>query len=198
MARITAVIRNAGPDDASWFVAHVRELASDPGRQIPLEPEEWTVTAEQQIEQFTSAINGNGDLYLIAEVNGERIGKINLKRGTRKAFRRSATLGMSVKASWRGQGVGRLLLERAVRWAEGADIRRIELYVFPSNVSAIHLYGSIGFVVEARRSAAIFRDGQLEDDLLMALIVSRKEPNRSMDRMPASVTTAPVQPARQP
>lgn len=162
-------IRQATPSDAEWFVGNVRALAVEPDKQMPLELAEYTTTAQQQAERFTAAA-AEGNLYLIAEAEGVRVGELNLRRGARIGLRHSVTLGISVVREWRGRQVGTALMQHALTWArQTPDIRRIELFVYVSNVPAQRLYTRHGFVVEGRRRGVIFQNGALVDDLIMAL-----------------------------
>jgi RimJ/RimL family protein N-acetyltransferase len=170
MSNVT--VREASPEDAEWFLQHVRALASEPDKKVPLQPDEWVVTPEEQAEMFAAALDGNGDLFLVAEIGGERVGELNLRRGKRAAFRHSLTLGMSVDRRWRNRGVGTVLMQYALGWArDTASVRRIELYVFETNAPAVRLYERHGFAVEGRRKGAVFQDGVLVDDLIMAVYV---------------------------
>lgn len=161
-------IREATASDATWFVDHVRALVSEPDALIPLRPDEFSVTCDQQAELFCGAPK-RGDLFLIAEQDGKRVGELNLRRGSRAAFKHSATLGMSVARDWRNQRIGSALMQRALEWARNrGDLRRIELYVYASNLAAIRLYERHGFVTEGRRRGAIRVGDDFVDDLLMA------------------------------
>ena len=53
---------------------------------------------------------------------------------------------MWVEPEKRGQGVGKLLLDRIIDWAENAKIGNLELTVTTSNTEAVNLYQSYGFV----------------------------------------------------
>lgn len=161
-------IREATASDATWFVDHVRALVSEPDAQIPLRPDEFVLTSDQQAELFSGA-DKRGDLFLIAEADGVRVGELNLRRGTRAAFKHAATLGMSVAREWRNQRIGSALMQRSLEWArDQSDLRRIELYVYASNRAAIRLYERHGFVIEGRRRGAIRVGDEYVDDLLMA------------------------------
>ena len=75
---------------------------------------------------------------------------------------------MSVAASHRRRGIGKLLLDAAIAWADAHDFLRLELYVYARNAPAIALYEKLGFAHEGRR-AAFIRDGEtFLDDLVMA------------------------------
>jgi RimJ/RimL family protein N-acetyltransferase len=97
---------------------------------------------------------------------------LTLEGARRRNVRHSAVLGITVARGWRGQGIGRRLIEQAIAWAqETCIITRIELHVFARNRGAIHLYETCGFQVEGTRRRAVLRDGEYLDDLVMALLL---------------------------
>jgi putative acetyltransferase len=168
-------------------------LVAEPDSQIPLLPDELFRTPEQQAGLFAEA-RARRDLFLIAEVDGVRVGEVNLRRGSREAFKHAAVLGISVSREWRCKGIGSALMKAALEWArtEG-DLRRIELYVFASNARAIRLYERFGFTIEGRRKCAVRMSDRFLDDLLMAQLIEK--PNKPPEPTSLSVTS-PV--AREP
>jgi RimJ/RimL family protein N-acetyltransferase len=164
-------LRKATASDATWYVEHVYSLAAESDTQIPLRRDEIFRTPDQQAELFGGA-PARGDLFLIAEMNGIRIGELNLRRGSRAAFKHSAVLGISVAREWRNKRIGSALMQCAIEWATGEGaLRRIELYVFATNVPAIRLYERFGFMIEGRRKDAVLVGDRLVDDLVMAYVV---------------------------
>ena len=161
-------IRQAHPEDAELLHDHIRRLLEEPGIPIPLQPEEFTLTVDQQRQILTDAPCAACAVCFVAEADGQIIGEINFKCGTRRAFSHVATLGMSVKSEWRRKGVGRELLEAALEWAPTAGIKRVELYVYARNAPAIALYERTGFVHEGRRRNYIREGTEYLDDLVMA------------------------------
>jgi RimJ/RimL family protein N-acetyltransferase len=165
-------IRQAQPDDAGQLIAHVRRLIQEPGIQIPLHPDEFTLTTEQQRQMLSEALHSKSSVFLVADVDGQVIGEINCKRGARRAFDHAVTLGMSVCAKWRNKGVGSELMKEAVAWAKSSGaVARVELFVYANNAAAIHLYEKFGFEVEGRRRQAVRQDGRFIDDLVMARLL---------------------------
>jgi ribosomal protein S18 acetylase RimI-like enzyme len=73
-----------------------------------------------------------------------------------------------VSVAHRRRGIGRALLETAVKWAEANGVRKLELHVFPWNEPAIQLYERFGFEREGYRKAHYHRAGQDVDAVLMA------------------------------
>jgi ribosomal protein S18 acetylase RimI-like enzyme len=56
-----------------------------------------------------------------------------------------------VAAGQEGQGIGRMLLERAQRWAKQHRCKLLTLSVFPGNARARALYESAGFALDLMR-----------------------------------------------
>jgi ribosomal protein S18 acetylase RimI-like enzyme len=79
-----------------------------------------------------------------------------------------ADVGMLVLQGWRGRGIGKLLLESAIRWATNAGAHKVALEVWPDNQAAIALYRGAGFVEEGRKVRHYRRrNGELWDSVLM-------------------------------
>jgi RimJ/RimL family protein N-acetyltransferase len=180
-------VREAMASDATWYIELVASLVAEPDSQIPLRPDELFRTPDQQAELFDGA-SARGDLFLIAEVDGIRTGELNLRRGSRAAFRHSAVLGISVAREWRNKGIGSVLMQCAIEWArtEG-DLRRIELYVFATNAPAIRLYERFGFMIEGRRKGAVRVGDDFVDDMLMAYFAQK--PNKAPEPTTVAVTS---------
>ena len=91
-------------------------------------------------------------------------------------FRHVATLGIGILKPWRGVGLGRLLMDRAIAAARESEVvQKIELGVFSENTIARSLYDSLGFSIEGSRKRAIRQpDGQYCDDVVMGLWVGNE------------------------
>lgn len=164
-------VREATVTDAATLVAHLQELASEPGISLPLAPDE-VASVEQERTVLESFSESEHAILLIAQAEGQVVGELSLRTiSTRRAVRHVATLGMSVKAAWRRKGVGRELLSAALEWAPTAGIRRVELYVYARNAPAIALYERFGFATEGRRKNFIREGDAYLDDLLMAKLL---------------------------
>lgn len=165
-------IRQARPEDAELLHDHIRRLLEEPDIQIPLHPDEFTLTADQQRQILADAPSPACAVCFVGEADSQIIGEINFKRGARRAFCHVATLGMSVGAAWRNQGVGSRLMTEAMAWAKSTEaVTRIELFVYASNHAAIRLYERFGFEIEGRRRQAVRHHGELVDDLIMARLL---------------------------
>jgi RimJ/RimL family protein N-acetyltransferase len=87
-----------------------------------------------------------------------------------------ADIAMMLAKGWRGQGLGRALLDTAIAWAESTGAHKMWLEVWPHNTPAIALYRRAGFVEEGRKRRHYRRrNGELWDALLMGLPLPRDE-----------------------
>jgi len=169
---VTAIIRQARPEDAAHIVAYLRQIFAEPGINLITAPGEFNPTTESEARIISDMARSDNSLFLVAESSGQIIGQLTLDGGKRRNVRHAATLGITVAREWRGQGIGRRLMEHAIEWARtGGVLTRIELHVFVRNTHAIRLYESCGFEHEGRRRRAARRDGVYVDDLVMSLLL---------------------------
>lgn len=97
------------------------------------------------------------------------VGNAEVHRLDLRSLHHVGTLTLGVHPRWQGRGIGRLLLDATLNWADSVGIERMELNVLADNQRAVRLYERHGFVLEGtRRGAFRFDDGRMVDDLLMA------------------------------
>lgn len=171
--RMEISIREARPQDAEQLIGHVQRLSEEPNAEITWSPGEFNYTVEQEQEILNQFHQRDNSVYLVAEVDGQIVGIVTLEGGRRKSNRHSAVLGISVRDTWRGKGIGKQLMAQAIEWANQTGmIKRIELLVNVRNTRALHLYQSFGFEIEGRRRNPFYQNGLYHDDYLMALLLA--------------------------
>lgn len=167
----TIVIRPAEPADAPALVALAQEVGS--------EPEAWLLTTDVWRDagaerRYLKAVRRHPDAAVyVADASGRVVGRLSIGRDPHPASHHVADLGLMVARSHRGVGLGRALLDQAVSWARTAEVRKIELHVFPWNAPAIALYERYGFARVGVREGHYRRDGADVDAILMAYRVPR-------------------------
>jgi putative acetyltransferase len=160
------VVRRAEPRDADALVAL--------GREVGAEPEGWLITTGSwrtvgEERRYLKAIRRwEHAAVLVAEVDGQIVGRLSVSRDQHPASRHVADLGLMVAAAQRRRGIGRALLEGAVDWAREVGVTKLELHVFPWNEPAIRLYERFGFEREGVRRGHYRRGGEEVDAILMA------------------------------
>jgi RimJ/RimL family protein N-acetyltransferase len=166
-------IRAAEEQDAEALIAYMHRLTNEPHNNISIDPGQWTMTVDEE-RVFLAQRSADSDkgIFAVAKIGHELVGVGQLDRGSRPTNRHSATLGISVDASWRRQGIAKALMAYLLTWARQQDLVRIELKVFTRNVGAIELYKRNGFVEEGRHPKAFCKQGVWVDDITMGLILS--------------------------
>ena len=163
-------VRQAGPGDATALV----QL----GREVGAEPEGWLISTSDwrgpgDERRYLRSLRRSRDAAVfVAEAPEGLVGRLSVGRDPHPASSHVADLGLMVAKTHRRRGIGRALLERAVEWARGAGVTKLELHVFPYNEPAIRLYESFGFRREGFRERHYRRDGELVDAVLMAYEVT--------------------------
>ena len=131
-------IRPAEQGDAEELVELAQSIGREPGDYL-LTTDTWRGVAEER--RYVKAVRRSGDAALfVVDDGGLIVGRLSLARDPHPASRHVADLGLMVAADHRRRGIGRALLEQAVRWADQAGVRKLELHVFPWNEPALALY----------------------------------------------------------
>ena len=166
---MSVVIRSARPEDAAALVELGAAVGSEDGGWL-LSSDGWRSAADER--RYLRALKRYADAAVYVAVDGEDVvGRLSLARDPNPASRHVADLGLMVAASHRRRGIGRALLEQAVQWARAADVRKLELHVFPWNEAAIVLYERFGFEREGLRRGHYNRGGEDLDAILMGYAV---------------------------
>jgi len=165
---VTAV-RRATPSDAHALVELAEDVGREDGRWI-LGTGPWRSASDERRYLRTIERHPDAAVY-VAEDEGRIVGRLSLSRDTHPASRHVADLGLMVAETHRRRGVGTMLLEQAVAWAQASGISKLELHVFPWNEPALSLYEAFGFEREGYRKQHYERGDELVDAILMALVI---------------------------
>jgi ribosomal protein S18 acetylase RimI-like enzyme len=108
--------------------------------------------------------------HFVALHNETVVGWCDISSLHRDAFAHSGSLGIGVLAEYRGQGIGKKLMEAAINKAKLTGLTRIQLTVREPNKLALDLYLKLGFVVEGVQRNAVRVDGIYENLICMGLL----------------------------
>jgi ribosomal protein S18 acetylase RimI-like enzyme len=95
-----------------------------------------------QFHSFVQDVIRQGRPQFAALSDGEVVGWCDVLPKGRPIYAHSGVLGMGLLPTFRGQGIGRRLLQRTLDAARAAGLSRIELTVREENANAIGLYRS--------------------------------------------------------
>lgn len=166
-------LREARVEDAPRLVAAEIETARVPGFLVSL-PHELNADAfAAKIGQLATA-----GCYLVAEQDANPVGHGLLEPAPLAARAHVFWLTLVVHPGHTDRGIGKLLLDALLDWAErDTRVHKVELRVRSSNQRAIGLYRRFGFVEEGRISKHIhLSDGSFVDDVMMAWLPRRSQP----------------------
>ena len=108
--------------------------------------------------------------HFVAISDGKVIGWCDITSLHRPIFAHSGTLGIGVLAPYRGKGIGKALISKAIEKAKIIGLTRIELTVRENNKPAIALYEKLGFALEGRHLNAVRIGTEYENHISMALL----------------------------
>ncbi|KIL51250.1 hypothetical protein KP77_07620 [Jeotgalibacillus alimentarius] len=130
-----------------------------------------------------------GDEVLVAEKEGELVGAVWYRQFTEEhqgygfVSPDIPEIGMAVKASERGKGIGRRLLEEIVAFAMSQGHEALSLSVDPFNHHAFKLYKSVGFYKVGTSGTSVTMQASLvEADRKIRGITKVKDLSRSMSK----------------
>ena len=166
------ILREASPFDAEQTVGLIRDVHAEPIPTMPRTLDEVPYSPKTEREHIEYCAKTANSSFFVAEYEGRVVGLVTMDGGTIRATQHSAVLGILVDKDYRGQGIGKLLMEQAIAWARSADIQRIELNVFATNEGAVALYKQFGFEIEGRRRKVLLVQGHWIDDYIIALLIT--------------------------
>ena len=112
---------------------------------------------------------GSESMIYFATSNEVLIGMCGIYRGSGPKTQHSATIvGVYVQPEWRGQQIAEGLITACVDWARTQGVKIIKLAVVTTNTAAIRCYTGCDFTVYGVEPQAIYYNGVLYDELLMA------------------------------
>jgi RimJ/RimL family protein N-acetyltransferase len=165
-------IREATAGDAAAVIEMVKEVLRTSEFTLT-QPDEFSFTEEEEAALLEKYKSIDGYLFLLAEYQGQLVGNVTFSNGNKRRNLHQGELAMGVRKNMRGKGVGTVLLETMMEWAEKHPlIRKVKLYVAIQNNDAIHLYRNLGFIQEGRLIQEIrMDDGEFMDVIAMYKLV---------------------------
>ncbi len=170
LSDVVAETRAPRVEDVSALAALINELAREPNLLFIMPIEGASGMAALRGHLAAIAASGSG-FALVAERSGGLVGLATATRGHHPARRDAAEIGIGVRSSARGRGIGRALMLGIEHWAAEAGIRRLHLSVVATNAPAVALYRGLGFAEEGVLRASAKVDGGFVDEQAMAKLL---------------------------
>ncbi|ADN37241.1 GCN5-related N-acetyltransferase [Methanolacinia petrolearia DSM 11571] len=126
--------------------------------------------SEEDAERFLTMATGDGPALLLAvEIDGEACGGIGVTPFT-DVYRKTAEIGYWLAEPFWGRGVMTEVVKAVVPVAFGRfDIVRLQAGVYEGNLGSMRVLEKAGFEREAVHKKAIFKNGELLDEVVFVL-----------------------------
>jgi len=142
------IIRDATPDDASSILTFVETLSGQT-EYLSFGPGQFGYTEAQERAFIRNCETSPNALFLMAFIDDVMVGILTFAGGDRPRDRHAGELGLMVPKGHWGNGIGSLLVDTLIRWAEeGGLVTKLNLRVRTDNSRAIALYQRKGFAIE--------------------------------------------------
>lgn len=139
------VLRNAETSDAAALIDYLKITAAETPYLIR-EPEEITITLEQEKSFIESKMDAERELLLVASIDGKHIGSCSLMSiSPYKRYSHRCGVAIALYQAYCGCGIGRIMMQAILDAAKKAGYEQAELEVISDNKGAIALYRDLGF-----------------------------------------------------
>ena len=164
----TCLIRRAEIADAEKALIYLKTTSGETP-YMAREPEEITLTVEEERSFLREKAESGRELMLYAEVDGRHAGCCSFTPVSgRKRLCHRCMVGISVYREFWGMGIGTALMSETIASARSVGYEQAELDVVSTNAPAIAVYRKLGFeTVGTIPHAMKYKDGSYADLLLM-------------------------------
>ena len=139
------ILRNAEKRDAQDLIHYLKVTTAETPYLIR-EPDEVTLSVEQEEAFIQNMVESERELMLIATVDGKHVGNCSLMSiGSFKRYRHRCEIAIALYQEYCGRGIGRMMMETVLEAAKELGYEQAELEVIADNKGAIALYEKLGF-----------------------------------------------------
>lgn len=141
----TVILRNARPEDSAALIEYLRTTSAETPYLIR-EPEEITITEEQENKFIQAKIDAERELMLVAFIDGKHIGNCSLMSiAPYKRYGHRCDVAIALYKEYCGYGIGKAMLQTVLDVAKNIGYEQAELEVMAENKDAIAMYEKLGF-----------------------------------------------------
>lgn len=169
-------IREAIPSDAAELLKTTRTIGQET-EFLVMDEKGINLPEELLAIQLEDIYESSNNTLFVALLGDKIVGTASLKGSNEKRISHIVELGISILKDYWGMGLGSILMEELLLWAEeNPEIYRIKLTVQEQNTAAIRLYEKFGFKKEAvMERGARGNDGRFLNVLLMSKMIHEVE-----------------------
>ena len=139
------ILRSAEATDAAALVEYLKITAGETPYLLR-EPEEVTMTPEQEIRFIKSKLEAARELMLVATLDGKHIGNGSLMGiAPFKRLAHRCEIAIALYQEYCNCGIGKVMVQTLLDTAKDLGYEQAELEVIAANEGAVALYEKLGF-----------------------------------------------------
>ncbi|UUX32807.1 GNAT family N-acetyltransferase [Fundicoccus culcitae] len=163
---VDVIIRQASPNDAKAILALYREIGKE-SDYLTFDERGIAISLQKEIDLIRRFEVAPTSIMLVAEVDDQLVGIANL--AAFDAYKQShvAELGVSIIKEYWGYGIGSMLMEAMIDFAEEVNLKVITLEVVVENKRAITLYEKFAFKIVGELSNRLKVDYRYYNSFVM-------------------------------
>lgn len=162
-------LRPAKATDAAKMITYLNQVGGESDNLL-FGADGFHFTVEQEENFVNQAAEDKETLMLLGLIEEEIVSIAHIGGAKRKRIAHNSDLGISVKKSHWGLGIGKAVMEELIQFGRTSDvIQIISLGVKKSNTNAIALYTKLGFEEIGRHKRFFNVNGEYDDEILMDL-----------------------------
>ena len=140
------LLRNPKEEDAQMLISGLKLMCGET-RFLAKEPEEITLTLEEETEFIRMQNESEDNLFLIGFWDGAYVGNCSFMGTGMLRNRHRVSMGIALQQKYSGNGIGTKMVETLLSVAKEKGIEQMELEVVTTNERAIGLYKKLGFEI---------------------------------------------------
>ena len=130
---------------------------------------EFSMSVAEEEKYIENANNSKGSLLLLGVVGDEIVSIANIDSSKQKKIAHNAEIGISVRKSHWGIGIGSAMMSELIEFAKHHGIKNVRLGVKADNANAIKLYEKCGFAKIGVQKDFFHVGDNYYDEILMVL-----------------------------
>lgn len=163
-------LRPAEPEDSCEIIDTIRSNAQE--RSFVLMEQYGKSVAGERT--YIAGLDRSRNLLLIAAAGPEVVGclaALQAHEGRREETAHILNVGLHLKETHRGIGIGSQMLGYVIDWARQRGFTKLEASIFTTNKSSLRLFSNAGFAEEGIRHKRIRIGREYIDEVLMGKVL---------------------------
>jgi len=156
-------IREAAIADTRALLGFVEAVSAE-SDFLTFGPGEFKMTMQQEADFITECQTYANRLYIIGLIDDSIVAMLHFAGGNRPRVQHSGEISMAVQKNYWGLGIGSLLMDSLIEWAQGTGIiKKLNLRVREDNQRAIMLFKKKDFQIEGTLRREIYLNSEYYD-----------------------------------